>query len=255
MSDTTFGNTVPNANRVNPLKNYLAGIPRWVIVIAAAYMIMLETAEKAPLVATAFQRYKGTIAEAQTKQLEPELKRIQIETAKLQLQAAEYEPRIKSANADRAEFDAQNAKIQPILTAANLVKASNEAKASSLTPAQASANLNKTRSEALAAAVTPDMNRQQLAQLTIDAKTKAHQQGQAACEAINAETGTALNQAVLGLAMPYLPKVLETLKENGIDLPMDKIVGALSTINPAARTNELRGAMLDNASKPLRQRK
>jgi hypothetical protein len=244
-----------NEKRYTPARNYLAGIPRGVVVIAAAWLLVIETSDKLPMVATAYQRYKATIAEAQAKQLQPDLVRAQLTTAQLQAKAAEFEPRTKAAQADKSEFEAQAARMTPAMTAAQLVKAGNDAKSSTLSPELTAANLAKTKSEAEAAAVQPSLNRQNLAKLKVESTTAAHQQGLTASQAVQAEQGTAIQQAVIGLALPYLPSLLQTLKENGIDLPPDKIAAALGIVNPADRTADLRGAMLDKASAPLAQQK
>ena len=237
--------------RNTPPRGYLAGLPRGLVVLTAAWLVMIESAEKLPMILTAVPRYKATVAEAQAKQLQPDLVRAQVMIAQFQANAAEFEPRAKEAQAVKIEFEAQAARMTPAMTAAQLIKAGNDAKTSAIQPELTAITLAKTRWEAQAAAFQPGINRVQLSKLGVEATTAAHQQGLTASQAIQAEQSTAMTQAGLSLLLPYLPALTKVLKDNNINLPMDQLAAALGIINPAARTSDLRGAMLDRASAPL----
>jgi hypothetical protein len=201
-------------------------MPRWVIVIAALWVAMLETADKLPQLLLTVPRYKAALAEAEAKILQPSLLQAQLQKARNDVTISDY-----------AALAAIN---QPRISAAELEKARNDAKTSAVQPALTAITLAKTALEAQAAAYQPEINEVQLAKLGIEARTATYQQGLTASQAIQAEQQTAAAQAMLSVLGPV---VGAELKKFGVELPMDKLAPSLSIIDPAARTSDLQAAM------------
>lgn len=251
---------------------YLAGFPKWVVILFAVWVVAIETAEKLPQIMLSYPRYEATLAETQAKLMQPDLVRAQLTkaeneakasalqpdllkaqldravsdatTAKFAAAAAPNQPRLVAAQADKAVLDAEAAKLQPDLMVATLEKARNDAKTSAIQPALTALNLAKTAFETQAAVYQPKLNEVQLAKLGVETKTAVYQQGLTAANAVQAEQQTAMSNAALAVMAPMVGSML---KQFGIDIPMDKIAPMLGVIDPAARTRDLQSAMPVNA--------
>ena len=256
---------------------YLAGFPKWVVILFAVWVVAIETAEKLPQIMLSYPRYEATLAETQAKLMQPDLVRAQLvkaeneakasalqpdmlkaqldravsdaTTARFTAEAAPNQPRMIAAQADKAVLDAEAAKLQPELMVAQLEKAKNDAKTSAIQPALTAMNLAKTVFETQAAVYQPKLNEVQLAKLGIETKTAVFQQGLTAANAVQAEQQTAMSNAALAVMAPMLGGML---KQFGIDLPMDKIAPMLGVMDPVARTRDLESAMPNGGAAPQR---
>ena len=110
------------------------GLPRVAIVLIAAWVALLETAEKLPQLLLSIPQYQANLAEFHAKLMQPDL---------------------VAAQLDKAKADAKTAAIQPDLTSVQLDKARLETKAAAFAPDTASAQLDKTKLEAKAAKWQP----------------------------------------------------------------------------------------------------
>jgi hypothetical protein len=217
--------------RRTPSTSYLAGFPKWAVVLLALWVVALETADKLPQLLLSYPRYEAALAEIQVKLMQPAVVSAQLATAVNEAKASEFKPATAQAQLDKALSDARTARFT--------------AEAAPLQPAQAAINLQKTTLDVRAAVFQPKLNEIQLVKLGVETKTAAFQQGLTASQAIQAEQGTAMTNAALAVTMPL---IADLLKQYGINVPMDKIAPALSIINPAARTADLQSAVTTGAT-------
>jgi len=229
--------------RNTPTSGFLGRVPPWLVILIAVWVALIETADKLPQLALSFPRYEAALAEAQAKLLQPDLVRAQLDKAVNEAKASEYQPRTASAQADKLENEAKASVLQPVLTAAQLEKLINDVKTSAIQPELTAVQLIKTKYEAQASVYQPKINEVQLAKLGVETNTAAYQQALTAAQSIQAVQGTAMTQAAMTLALPF---VSDLLKQYNINLPLDRIAPALSIMNPDARTADLQAAMPRN---------
>ena len=199
-------------------------MPRWVIVIAALWVAVLETADKLPQLLLTFPRYKAALAEAEAKILQPSLLQAQLQKARNDVTVSDY-----------AALAAVN---QPRIAAAELEKVRNDAKTSAIQPELTAITLAKTALETQAAAYQPELNEVQLAKLGIEARTATYRQGLTAAQAVEAEQRAAKSQMVMTVFGPIFGDVLK-----GFGINMDKLSPALNVLDPVARTADLQAAL------------
>ena len=123
--------------RRTPRTNYLAGFPKWGVILFAVWVVAIETADKLPQIMLSYPRYEAALAETQAKLLQPELVRAQLATAVNEAKASDLKPAMTQAQLDRAVSDAVTAKFT--------------AEAAPTQLAMAVVNLGKTTSEATTA--------------------------------------------------------------------------------------------------------
>jgi hypothetical protein len=80
-------------------------MPRWVVLVAAVWLAVLETASRLPDLLLTYPKYQADKAEFQAKILQPDLMAAQLEKAKLEAQAAAFQPALTAAQAFQTEID------------------------------------------------------------------------------------------------------------------------------------------------------
>jgi hypothetical protein len=248
---------------------YLAGFPKWVVVLFAVWVVAIETADKLPQIMLSYPRYEAALAEAKAKIMQPDLVAAQLAKAQNDATTSSFQPQIADAQLKRAVNEAKASNFQPELTEAQLKKTFNEAAASEIQPETAVLQRDKLKNDVATSAFQPDLtklqtvkaafdaqasvyqpqiNQTQLAKLGVETKTAAFQQGITASESVKKQQDAAFDQGAAKLIYPLVASFLGNL---GVNLPLDKLVPNLAIIDPNARTADLESALPQNAGKPL----
>ena len=103
------------------------GFPRFVIVLIALWVALLETAEKLPRLMLAYPGYEATLAELKAKMMQPDITAAQLERARNEAKASAYTPDTAAAQLGKAQADAKTAGFQPALSAAQAYAAERDA--------------------------------------------------------------------------------------------------------------------------------
>ena len=93
-------------------------MPRWVVIVAAIWLAVLETATRLPDLLLAYPKYQADKAEFQAKLLQPDLVAAELQKARYEAKAAVWQPDLTEVQLDKSRFEAKAAEWQPFQIAA-----------------------------------------------------------------------------------------------------------------------------------------
>jgi hypothetical protein len=103
----------PAPSPVAPASSMFSGFPRWLVVLVAIWIGLLETADKLPRLLLAFPAYEATLAEYQAKMMQPDVTTAQLEKARNEAKASAILPASALAQYDKARHEAEAASYLP----------------------------------------------------------------------------------------------------------------------------------------------
>jgi hypothetical protein len=191
-----------------PATGYLAGFPKWVVILVALWVASLETADKLPQLMLTYPRYEAALAEAKAKLLQPDLMTAQLATAQFQALAAAYQPATAEATQKKLANEAAASVYLPEQNGAVLEKTRSEVLTAAIQPDLSKSNLEKLKFEIQYAALQPAFTALQMNKLGVDTQTSKFQISSAASDAIQKEQATATQAAMIHLLTPLVSKYL-----------------------------------------------